>query len=264
MNRIDKKFMDLQEKDKKAFIAFITAGDPDIKATEQLCIAFEDAGVDIIEIGIPFSDPLADGPTIQLSSERALRNNISLEDIFRCVCRIRRRTQIPLVLMTYYNPVFRYGELRFISRAEETGVDGIIVPDLPPEEGKNLIKLARNADISTIFFISPTTTKDRMKTIVKVSTGFIYYVALTGVTGARDKIASDIATHVKTIKQLTNKPVCVGFGISTPAHVKNICNFADGAIVGSAIIKQIEAFSKKYNDMINKVSEFVKGLAKPA
>ncbi len=263
MNRIDKKFEELRDRGKKAFISFITAGDPDIKATEQLCIAFEGVGVDIIEIGIPFSDPLADGPTIQSSSERALKNNISLDDIFRCVCRIRRRAQIPLVLMTYYNPVFRYGELRFISRAEETGVDGIIVPDLPPEEGGNLIRLARDADISTIFFISPTTIKQRMQTIVKVSTGFIYYVALTGVTGARDKIASDIVTHVKAIKQLTNKPVCVGFGISTSAHVKNICNFADGVIVGSAIVKHIESFSK-YNNMIDKVSEFVRDLADAA
>ncbi|MCK5178257.1 MAG: tryptophan synthase subunit alpha, partial [Candidatus Omnitrophica bacterium] len=191
MNRIEKTFKELKRKKKKAFIPFITAGDPNLKTTEELVLSFEGAGADIVELGVPFSDPLADGPTIQASSQRALKKGVNLTKILKTVAQIRRKSQIPIALMTYYNPVFYYGEDKFIRDAKASGVDGIIIPDLPPEEAKTLIKAARKRDISTVFFLAPTTTSRRMKQIVQASTGFIYYVSMTGVTGADKQFSSE-------------------------------------------------------------------------
>ncbi|MDP8211974.1 MAG: tryptophan synthase subunit alpha [Candidatus Zapsychrus exili] len=260
MSRIDRKFKSLKKENKKAFIAFITAGDPDIKTTEELVVSFERSGVDIIEIGVPFSDPLADGPTIQASSQRALKKGINLDKIFEVVKRIRKKTEVPIALMTYYNPVFYYGEVKFIEKAKEAGIDGIIVPDLPPEEAKVLIKEAKKKDISTIFFLSPTTSKKRIKIIVESSSGFIYYVALTGVTGARSEISSDLLVKIKEAKKYTSKPICVGFGVSNNFQVKKICKAADGVIGGSAIINEIIKNKAKKN-LVRNVSSFVHKLA---
>lgn len=256
MNRIDQKFKELNKRKKKAFIAFITAGDPSLAVTEQLVLALEKAGADIVELGVPFSDPLADGPTIQASSQRALQKGVSLNKILNLVASIRRKSKIPIALMTYYNPVFHFGEREFINKAKQAGVDGIIVPDLPAEEAGGLIKLAKKSDIATIFFIAPTTTTKRIKQIVKKSTGFIYYVSLTGVTGARRELPKEIVSHVRLVKRLTRTPVCVGFGVSTPVQVKAISRFADGVIVGSAIVNEIAKNSGKKN-LVSRVVRFV-------
>ena len=259
VNRIDQKFKDLREKKAKAFIAFITAGDPNLKTTEQLVLAFERAGVDIIELGVPFSDPLADGPTIQASYQRALKKHVCLDDILKLVARIRQKSQIPIALMSSYNPIFHYDETHFIAKAKESGIDGVIIPDLPPEEAHNLIQSARKNNIATIFLLAPTTTPQRMRHIVNASTGFVYYVSLTGVTGARQKLPDTIAHQVKLAKKLTRKPICVGFGISTPAQAKMVARMADGVIVGSAIVNAI-ARQKNSRNLVEHVSSFVRRL----
>ena len=259
MNRIDQKFKDLRRKKAKAFIAFITAGDPNLKTTEELVLAFERAGVDIIELGVPFSDPLADGPTIQAASQRALKKHVNLENILAVVKRVRRRSQVPIALMTYYNPVFHYGEEKFAARAKACGVDGVIIPDLPPEEAGNLIAHARRNDLATVFFLSPTTTTKRMRRVVKASSGFIYYVSLTGVTGARRQLPDTLRRQVSLARRFTDKPVCVGFGVSTPGQIKTVAAVADGVIVGSAIVNAI-ARQKNSKTLVKHVSSFVRRL----
>lgn len=259
MNRIDQKFKKLRDLKQKAFIAYITAGDPDLSTTEALVHAFERSGVDIIELGVPFSDPMADGPTIQAASQRALKGNVSLTDILALVGRIRKTSDIPIALMTYYNPVFHMGDETFVSRAGQVGVDGVIIPDLPHEEAGELRKASAANDFATIFFMAPTTTDDRLSKIVKASTGFIYYVSLTGVTGARSQLSKSIATDIKRAKRLTDKPVCVGFGISTTDHVREVGAVADGVIVGSAIIKEMEKHLGS-KELVERTAKFVQGM----
>ena len=261
MNRIDRKFQDLKARKQKAFIAFITAGDPDLKTTEDLAVAFEAAGVDIIEIGIPFSDPLADGPTIQASFYRALNNGTNVRKIFETVKRIRLKTSIPIAFMTSYNPILRFGEEKFIKACVEAGVDGLIVPDLPPEEAGNLRRLAGLHDISTIFFVAPTSTDERIKSNTKASSGFVYYVSLTGITGTQKAVAQTVVKQIHHIKRFTDKPVCAGFGISTPQQVKDIGSAADGVIVGSAIVKIIDQ-NKGSKTLVPAVSHYVSSLVK--
>jgi len=261
MNRIDKTFERLKKKRKKAFIAFITAGDPNLKTTEELVKQFEQNGVDIVELGVPFSDPLADGPTIQASSQRALKSRVTLQKILESVRKIRRTSQIPIALMSYYNPIFHYGEENFMKQAKACGVDGIIVPDLPPEEAQNLMKAARQYDVATVFFVAPTTKASRLKRIVQASTGFVYYISLTGVTGARSVLPSTIGKHIKQIKRLTQKPVCVGFGVSTAKQVKKLSSISDGVIVGSAIVNKINSM-RGDQQLIDSTSRFVKTLSK--
>jgi len=259
MNRIDLKFRELKKKGRKAFIAFITAGYPDLSTTARLIPELEKAGADIIELGIPFSDPMADGPVIQEASMEALKKKTDLRSIFKMVKSIRSKTEIPLCFMTYYNPVFSYGFGNFARQAEDCGVDGVIIPDLPPEEGQELIKAARATGLATVFFISPTTADKRMRKICASSRGFIYYVCLTGVTGARRELPQDLTGHIKKIRSFTKKPVCVGFGVSTPGQVKQVQTHADGVIVGSAIIKKIKENAGK-KDLVSKVAGFVRNL----
>jgi tryptophan synthase alpha chain len=259
MNRIDKKFRELKSRHKKAFIAFITAGYPNLSVAEKLILEFAKIGVDIIELGVPFSDPLADGPVIQESSQEALKKNTHLIDILNLVRRVRKVVDIPICLMTYYNPIFCFGEERFCERAKKCGVDGVIVPDLPPEEGRSFIKCANKSGIDVICFLSPTSSLERIKFISKVSKGFIYYVSLTGVTGMRKNLPQDLINNVAEIKKYTHKPVCVGFGVSNPLQVKQISKFADGVIVGSAIVKKIKENIGR-PDLIKRVSNFVKSL----
>jgi tryptophan synthase alpha chain len=259
MNRIERKFRELKKQGKKAFIAFITAGYPDLNATKKLAVEFAESGVDILELGVPFSDPMADGPVIQEASQAALKNKVNLDNILGLVKEVRKYTQMPICLMTYYNPVFCFGEDKFVKKAVEAGVDGVIIPDMPPEEGKSLVRAANKFKLDTIFFLAPTSTKQRMKLISKVSRGFIYYVSLTGVTGARKKLPADIADNIRIIKKHTDKPVCVGFGVSNPYQVKQIYKVADGVIVGSAIVKKIkENMGRK--DLVGRVSNFVRTL----
>jgi tryptophan synthase alpha chain len=262
MNRIDKKFRELKRDKKKAFIIYITAGDPDLDATKKIVLALEDAGVDIIELGIPFSDPLADGPVIQAASHRALQKKVTLKKIFALVHDLRKVTNIPIVFMTYYNPVLKYGVEKFVKSCKYNGVDGMIIPDLPFEEARGLIRCARREKVATIFLAAPTSTRRRMKDIVKNSTGFIYYISLTGVTGARRELPPEVASNVRIIKSMTRKPVAVGFGISAPVQARSIARIADGIIVGSAIVRIIADNQKNNDAIISKVSNFAKKLAK--
>ena len=258
MNRIDRKFKELKNKGTKAFIAYVTAGDPYLSVTEKIVLALEGAGVDIIELGIPFSDPLADGPTIQAASQRALKNKVNLRSIFKVVSRLRRRTGIPIAFMTYYNPILRYGLERFFKACRDHGVDGVIVPDLPYDEAKDLIAAGRSNGVATIFLVAPTSTKDRIRNIARISRGFIYYVSLTGVTGARRKLPPEVISNVRFIKSITDKPVAVGFGISNARQASSIAKVADGVIVGSAIVKIIG----ERKNSLHRVYNFSKNLAK--
>lgn len=256
MNRIDKKFKELREQNKKAFIVFVTAGYPNLSVTEKLIVEFSKIGVDIIELGVPFSDPLADGPVIQEASQHALTKGAHLINILDMVKRARKAVKTPLCLMTYYNPLFSFGEERFVAKAVACGVDGVIIPDLPPEEGKTFIRYAHKAGLAVICFISPTSAPERIKLVSKVSRGFIYYVSLTGVTGPRKNFPPDLLRKVGEIKKYTRKPVCVGFGVSNPRQVKQIQKIADGVIVGSAIVQKIKENMGRGN-LIKNVSRFV-------
>jgi len=249
MNKIDTKFKELKKSKKKAFIAFITAGDPNLSATKKLILGLQDSGVDLIEVGIPFSDPLADGPTIQASSARALRRKVTLRSIVRAISSVRSKIKIPVVFMTYYNPVFSYGLKKFVQDSKRAGVSGIIIPDMPFEESGELSKIARKSDFSLIYLAAPTSTTGRLRKISSLSQGFIYFVSLTGTTGARQALPKDLLANIKRLKRLTKKPVCVGFGVSTPKQAKMVAGSADGVIVGSALVKLIEKrnFKKVYN-----------------
>lgn len=256
MNRIDKRFSFLKKNKKKAFVAFITAGYPSLTVTERLVLEFDRRGVDIVELGVPFSDPMADGAVIQEASQAALKKKVNLKAILRLVKALRKKTDIPLCLMTYYNPVFCFGEDKFLKEASACGVDGVIIPDLPPEEGKNLLKLAVRYGINVISFISPTTSPERIKYIASVSRGFIYYVSLTGVTGARRSLSPGLIRKLKYIKSVTKKPVCAGFGVSNAAQVRQIQAVADGTIVGSAIVKKIKE-NLSNRGLVKRTGEFV-------
>ncbi len=256
-NRIEEAFKRLKEKNQKALIPFITAGDPDLDKTGELVMAMEKAGADIIELGVPFSDPIADGPIIQRASYRALKGGVSLRKILGLVKDLRRETSVPIVLMTYYNPVFKYGLSEFVKDAVGAAVDGIIVPDLPPEEGRGIIEEGMKAGLDTIFLIAPTSTRERIKMISALSRGFIYYVSLTGVTGARESLPTEVEESVKRIKKAADKPIAVGFGISTAEQAKRIASFADGVIIGSAIVGLIERNTGN-PDLVRIVSDFVR------
>jgi len=240
LSRIDEVFKRLKKENGVALMPFMTAGDPDLHMTGSVIRELEKNGADIIELGIPFSDPLADGPTIQRSSQRALAGGVSLAKILIFLKELRRDVSIPIVLMGYYNPFFRYGLERFAGDAKEAGADGLIVPDLPPEEAEDLIREARRVDLDTVFLLAPTSTEERIKRIAAVSRGFVYYVSLTGVTGQRDRLSDDIGLSIDRIRKVTSQPVCVGFGISKPEHAGRVSRFADGVIVGSALVGFIE------------------------
>lgn len=260
MNRIDKKFRELKKRHKKAFIAFIMAGDPSLAITEKLISELEMQGADIIELGVPFSDPLADGPTIQRSSERAIKNKVNVDSVCNMVRNIRLKAQCPIVFLTYYNLLYHYGLERFVEKALKSGVDGAVIPDLPPEESGELRRIAEKKDFCIIPLAAPTSSKQRIRKIADAASGFIYYVSLTGTTGVRKKLPKEISASLRKIKMITKKPVCVGFGISSPEQVRSISRLADGIIVGSAIVNIIEKHRGK-KDLVKKVGRFVRSLA---
>jgi len=262
LNRIDKKFRELRKNNKKAFIAFIMAGDPSLGVTKKLIFELSASGTDIIELGVPFSDPIADGPTIQKSSQRGLKSKTTIDSVFGLVKNARLETQTPIVFLIYYNLVFHYGLERFVDSAVSSGVDGVIIPDLPVEESKELCKIAKKKRFSIIHLLAPTSPNDRIKKVASAATGFIYYVSLTGTTGARKKLPKELGENLRNIKKITNIPVCVGFGISTLSQVREVQKFADGAIVGSAIIKIIEKNIGK-KDLIKKIGNFVRTINHP-
>lgn len=261
MNRIHKTFQELRQSETCAFMPYLCAGDPTPELTPDLLLTLEDAGADLIELGVPFSDPIADGPTVQRASERALAHNISLEHILDMVFNLRLKTQIPIALMSYYNPIFSIGETEFCKRAQDVGVDGVIVPDLPPEEGQPLLDVAPKYNISTIFLVAPTSSSDRMELIGSVSTGFIYGVSLTGVTGVRATLSDEITPMITELREHTDKPVGVGFGVSTPEHAKQVSEIADGVIVGSAIVNVIEDNMHNKEQMLKAVKKFASELS---
>lgn len=227
----------------KAFIAFLTAGDPSADKTVEYILEMEKAGADLIEIGIPFSDPTAEGVVIQEANIRALGAGMTTEGVFDIVRRVREKTQIPLVFLTYLNPVFHYGYEKFCSRCEELGVDGLIIPDMPYEEKGELAPIAKAHQMDVISLIAPTS-QHRIQMIAKEATGFIYVVSSMGVTGMRGTITTDVGSIVESIRQVTDVPVAVGFGINTPEQAKSMAALSDGAIVGSAIVKMIERYGE--------------------
>ncbi|MEA3348809.1 MAG: tryptophan synthase subunit alpha [Pseudomonadota bacterium] len=239
MQRLDKTFADLKKQGRKALITFITAGDPDLDATCDLVETLVAAGADIVELGVPFSDPLADGPTIQAASLRSLERGTTLKKIIATVKKIRQRTEVPLVLMTYYNPLYHYGLKELVKDAVAAGVDGLIVPDLPMEESAELRHLAAEK-LAVIPLATPTTPDARMAEIVAAGTGFLYYVTVTGITGTRTKLPVELSQSLDRVKKIAGElPLAAGFGISTPAQAQTIGNHADAIIVGSALVEII-------------------------
>jgi tryptophan synthase alpha chain len=256
MSRISQTFEYLQKTHERALIPYVTAGDPDLEMTKRLVREMVRRGADIIEIGVPFSDPLADGPIIQRASQRALQGGTTLRKILQTVSELRHEVDVPLVLMTYYNPVFRYGEEAFVADALDAGVDGIIVPDLPPEEGQSIIELTTDTPLEMIFLAAPTSTSARLALISEASRGFIYYVSRLGTTGVRDHLADDLRIMLEKVRASTLKPIAVGVGVSTPEHVRLVAELADGVVVGSAILKLIEDLEDRA-DRLEHVGDFV-------
>jgi len=239
VNRIQDRFKELKSKRQKALVAFITAGDPDMETTERVFGVLEKNGADLVEIGVPFTDPLADGPVILQSALRSLDAGTTLEKILKLVSDIRQNSQLPIVLMSSYNPIFVYGDKRFIDDALKAGVDGAIIPDLPPEEGKELAAYAKEKEFNMIYLLAPTSTPKRVERVLEQSDGFIYYISLTGVTGVRSSLAEGIEEKVSKIKEKAELPVLIGFGISGQEQAKKAAEFSDGVIVGSELVKTI-------------------------
>jgi len=256
VSRIQNCFQKLNEKKQKALVAFITAGDPDLPTTGKIFSIIEKNGADIIELGVPFSDPLADGPVIQAASQRALENGTTLKKIIRLVTEIRKNSELPIVLMTSYNPVFAYGQKQFVDDALGAGVDGVIIPDLPPEEAGEFDAHAKKQGLDMIHLLAPTSTEDRIRLIADESRGFIYYVSLTGTTGVKSEVSDNLEAKVRAIKNVAELPVLVGFGISGPDQAKKAAAVSDGVIVGSAIVRLIEQNGSSA-DMEAKVGDFV-------
>lgn len=259
MSRLDAIFSDLRKRGESALIPYLTAGDPDLETTAALVATLADNGADVIELGMPFSDPMADGPTIQAASERALAQGVTLSAVLELVARVRRDSQVPLVLMGYYNPVFRYGVERFAGDAAAAGVDALLLVDLPPEEVVEISSLTRNAGLALITLLAPTTPPERMRMLAAAAEGYIYYVSMTGITGSRAINPDEIRTAVEQLKTLTPVPIGVGFGITTVADARSVAAFADGVVVGSALVKLIHEYSAD-PELLPKVAEFIRAL----
>lgn len=257
-NRIDQTFERLRARKQAGFIAYIGAGDPDLAATEALALAFEKAGVDLLELGVPFSDPLADGIVNQLAAQRGLASGTTLRGVLDCVRRIREHSQLPIVLYTYMNPVYRFGFHEFLAEAEAAGVDGVLLLDLPPDEDCGEFEVASN--VRRIRLIAPTTPPARVAELARRAEGFIYYVSREGVTGEQATVADTLAAGVAAIRAATSLPIAVGFGISNPEQAREVARQSDAVVVGSAIVKRIAEFGSA-PDLVERVAEFVRPLA---
>ena len=256
-NRIKKKFSD----NKKKLITFVTGGDPEEKTSEAILKSIIENGADLIEIGMPFSDPMADGPTIQLSSNRAIKNNTNLDVIFRICSNLRNNNkEIPIILMGYYNVILHYGLNNFTKKCSSIGIDGLIVVDLQPEEDLELYNLAKSYNIDLIRLITPTTTEKRLEIITSHATGFLYYVTVTGITGQKSADIKEVEDSVKKIRKFSKLPIVAGFGINNKQDIKKICSSTDGVVVGSSIVKVIEKNINDRNKIIESVGNFVKDL----
>ena len=262
MSRIQQTFASLKRAGRGGFIPFITAGDPDIATTERLLIELAAVGADIIEVGVPFSDPVADGETIQRASERALRNGVTLRDVLSCVARAKQKIDAPIVLFSYFNPLLSFGRDRLANDAKGAGVDAILVTDLIPEEAHTWSETLIQFDLDPIFLVAPTTSDDRLKQIAQQAHGFIYAVSRAGVTGGRDEMTGDAEALVKRVRSVSDLPVAVGFGISTAEQVRQVWRFAEAAVIGSAIVSQIEKLADSA-DLVRRVGEFARSLVAP-
>ena len=260
MNRIVERFARLRKERRKGFIVYIGAGDPNLEMTRQLAVAFDQLGVDVLELGVPFSDPLADGLVNQLAAQRGLESGTTPAKVLESVAGIRKVSQIPIVLYIYYNLAHHYGLKNFIEDAARCGVDGLLVLDLPPEESANYESLMRQAGVCVIYLVAPTTPDDRIEFIVKRGTGFIYYVSREGVTGMQEKVSANIAQMTAKIRAHTNLPIAVGFGISNPEQARIVASCSEAIVVGSAIVNQIAQHGKS-PDLVQRITEFVKPLA---
>lgn len=259
MGRIEAKFADLKREGRRALIPFITAGDPDLQTTELLLVELARAGADLIEVGVPFSDPVADGPVIQRASERALAKGVTLRTVLDCLAEVRGRIDIPIVLFSYFNPLLQFRLERLASEARTAGVDGILVTDLIPEEASDWEKILHANAIDPIFLVAPTTSEERLRRITERARGFVYAISRTGVTGARQEMEGASETLVRRVRDCTNLPVAVGFGVTTAQHVRDVWRYADAAIVGSAIVQEIEQCGHD-DQIVRRVGAFVRGL----
>jgi len=257
--RIAGKFRELRARRESALIPYIVAGDPDLDRTRRLVLEFEACGADLIELGVPFSDPMADGPANQRAAARGLRSGATLPAILAMVGELRKQTQIPLILFGYFNPIFRYGCARLCADAARAGIDGLLVVDLPPEEAAELAPHARAGGLDLIYLLAPTTPLERSRMIAANASGFLYYVSVTGVTGARAALSADLAAKVGALRGVTDLPIGVGFGISTPAQAREVAGFADAVVVGSAISQLIEQHAAS-DELIEVAGEFVGAL----
>jgi tryptophan synthase alpha chain len=259
-NCIVEKFAALKRDDKKGFVVYIGAGDPDLAATRKLALAFDKAGVDILELGVPFSDPLADGLVNQLAAQRGLESGTTPPKLLATIVAIRKKSEIPIVLYIYFNLIHKVGMDKFIRNAAKAGVDGLLVLDLPPEESDNYEALMKKSGLCHIYLVAPTTPEDRTEYIVKRGSGFIYYISREGVTGMQSKVATNLASQVAKIRAHTKLPIAVGFGVSNPEQAKLVAQNADAVVVGSAVVNQI-AENGKSKDLVKRVGKFVKSLA---
>ena len=262
MSRLEATFTRLRARGERALVAYLMAGDPSLAETRRLVVEAERRGADVIELGVPFSDPLADGPVIQRAGTRALAAGTSLARVLEMVSTLRAQVHVPLVVMTYYNPVLAFGLKSFARTAADAGADGVIVPDLPWEECEPLRAETEPAGLDMIQFVAPTSPPTRVKTIARLSRGFIYLVSLTGVTGARRELPKDLDAQIRTLRLVTTKPVCVGFGVSTPEQVAAVGQIADGVAVGSAIVRTIEEHTGTAA-LVDRVGDFIAALKQP-
>lgn len=268
MNRLIQRFDTLKQQNRKALITFITAGDPDLTTTERMIHVLEKAGSDIIELGMPFSDPMADGPTIQLSSERALAAGTTLEKTLTTVRKVRLDSAIPIILMGYLNPIHAYGYERFCRDAVEAGVDGVLLVDMPPEESNTFLHCAASHDLQVIFLLTPTSDESRIATVARLGRGFVYYVTVTGVTGARVEVSETIEEEISRIRTSIAIPIVAGFGISTAEQAVSVAALADGVVVGSAIVKLFQQYTgkileQKVGDFVSSLSRALSGTSQP-
>lgn len=259
MGRIADSFTNLKRQGKKGFIPFITAGDPDLSTTEKLLVILAHSGATLIELGVPFTDPMADGPVIQRASERALRNNFGLQEILDTVARARKQVDVPIILFSYYNPLFQFGLKRLAESAKNAGLDGVLVTDLSPEEAGEFQSELRACDLDMIFLVAPTSTDERLKLVAERASGFIYAVSRAGVTGTRETVSAEAEKLVNRLRKFSELPVAVGFGISSAAQVADVHRYADAVVVGSAIVAEMERLQSS-PDLVERIGNFLTGL----
>ncbi len=259
MGRIDDAFNTLKQQGKKGIIPFITAGDPDLATTERLLLELSQSGAMLIELGVPFSDPMADGPVIQRASERALKHNFGLQELLDTVARARQQIDTPIILFSYYNPLLQFGLNRIARATRDAGLDGILVTDLTPEESGEFEREMRANDLNMIFLIAPTSTDERLRLVAEHASGFIYAVSRAGVTGARSSVSAEAEKLVTRMRQFSTLPIAVGFGISSAEQVRDVHRYADAAVVGSAIVAEMERLIDA-PDIAQRIGAFVTGL----